>query len=347
MAKKGIYVFRFKEGSIKENGFCTTTAAIYPNRTTMIGQIDLSAKTYQNNKLTEAGKKRVLREIQAKLGVGINPEMINWDSFRVLNSSLTDKEIHRILDKNGYHRVYTLTECKPTEMFDFDEEDGNPVDIVSDIIAYKESFRRNNKSLDRFVPNSFQIADLEILLSHFKDGNKKNFYRLLLSEQTGGGKTYITLWYVKYSGATRVIIKTYKPDVISQWIKTINTHIDFTDFSVFDNITEYMEFVNNPENKDRVAILCVSSYGFKKNNNYQKYEVLNDFCFDVIVNDEAHFGSWNEDKKEDLPIKLKGAEILDVTATPFPNESSSVYDAVAYHSLCDCYLKKDEIEKLA
>lgn len=345
MSEKGIYVFQFKSDTRDGEGNWISSAPIYKDRTTMIGEINSDAESYKGKTLTDSGKQRILNEIKTKKGISLNTDIINWDTLEVIPSDIGDKGIHGILTRNGYQRVYTH-DGKPTEMFDFGEED--PFKIVNQIIIEKEKFKRPPEGLDYFTPNSFQYEDLCKMLRFQLNHPEQNKFRFLVNEQTGGGKTYIALWEVKYSRATRVIVNTYKPDVINQWETTVKTHRDFVDFYTFTDVKKFMRFIQKDENKDKVAILFVSSYLFKENNNWEKYKCLEGVHFDIRANDEAHFGEWNGEQKEKAGktmVKINSTVVMDITATPFPNVANNEYDVVASHSLVDCYNKKEELKK--
>ena len=108
MSEKGIYVFQFKSDTCDGEGNWISSAPIYKDRTTMIGEINSDAESYKGKTLTDSGKQRILNEIKTKKGISLNTDIINWDTLEVIPSDIGDKGIHGILIRNGYKRVIKL-----------------------------------------------------------------------------------------------------------------------------------------------------------------------------------------------------------------------------------------------
>jgi hypothetical protein len=150
--------------------------------------------------------------------------------------------------------------------------------------------------------------------------------RFLINAKMRFGKCFTSIHLAKKMNSFNTLIVTYKPDVISEWIDTVNEQVDFDNWTgirakkkrdrKYDpSLSEEGDF---PKTSGPI-VLCVSLQDLSIDANGEtklRLHKVPEIEWDLIIFDEVHYGSRTERAKyilDNLSFKWR----LDLSGTPF------------------------------
>ena len=217
-------------------------------------------------------------------------------------STFTDHDVHRVLIKNGFHKLIS-EDGKKTEWFNCSVQDvKNAIESIrlgrNLELSRTETFSMRpeqedavNKTSAYFIQSYKEQPDK---IPHFLWNAKMRF-----------GKTFTSYQLAKKMGWKRILILTFKPAVQNAWEEDLNTHIDFEGWQFVCNRGKnddecLLEVEHLDENR---PIVCFGSFqGFLKKNKNGGIKTKNEWVhttnWDCVILDEYHFGSWRDSAKD-------------------------------------------------
>ena len=180
--------------------------------------------------------------------------------------------------------------------------------------------------------------------------------RFLLNAKMRFGKCFTGIHIAKAIEARRIIIVTYKPRVIEEWMNAVNNHVDFKDWigiraKQHTNKNElYLDEKGNFPEHSGSLVLCVSlqdldidDEGYIKD----RLKKVLDTKWDLLIFDEVHFGGRTNRVKNILKY-LSPSYRLDLSGTPFRLIGTVDFcpeQVFTYSYLDEQENKKQEIQK--
>ena len=202
-------------------------------------------------------------------------------------SCFTDKNIHKILESKGCHRLNPLD--KTDEWFKCS---------VSDVEAAILSLRTGSDNVENRTQN-FTMRPEQF---RAVEQTKKYFDQALKEEP---GRTPKFLWNAKMRfGKT---FASYQPAVESAWREDLISHIDFEGWQYISNKDARNNNLNidqefNRVDKSRPIVVFGSFQDLLGTNESGGIKTKNEFIhstnWDLVIFDEYHFGAWKERAKE-------------------------------------------------
>lgn len=292
----------------------------------MMDELELyiySTETYLQKGLIKVGHSKLGRHkerIREQFGTS-NPEqpIILWTHN--LPNGKTDKHIHAQLIKNGIDRV---EDSPGQEWFKATTQD---VKKAFNQVVYSSS------RVDNYIPRKEQQDAIdqakkwftkEFSAEVYKSSTHQN--RFLLNAKMRFGKCFTGLHIAKSIGAKNTLICSYKPEVIGEWMDTVNGHVDFTGWMGVrakkkngSSIDPALGDDGSFPPFDGPRVLCVSLQDLNINVNGEtkkRLEKVLETKWDLIIFDEVHYGSRTERAKHILN-SLESTFRLDLSGTPF------------------------------
>ena len=280
-----------------------------------------TTNTFQKQNLLKVGhcRKGRRKERIKELFAG-NPERPKILWVEDLPEGKTDKHIHQQLTDNGIERK---EDGAGTEWFYADLKDVKTA--YNQIVHGAErtdnfSLRREQKeAVDRAVKWFNKDYPDEVMDS----ASCKN--RFLLNAKMRFGKCFTGIHIAKAVEAKKTIIVTYKPRVIGEWMKAINNHVHFKDWTGIrakkeENKNElFLDDTGDFPQYSGSLAFCVS---FQDLNIDEKGSIKNrlkkvlEKKWDLLIFDEVHFGG-ETDRVKNILQYLKPKYRLDLSGTPF------------------------------
>ena len=282
-----------------------------------------STETYLRDGKVKVGQCRVGRHeerINEQFGTS-NPEppKILW--VQELPDGITDRHIHSQLVKNGYKNI---KDGAGTEWFQATTEDVKQ--------AYNELIHGSSR------PNNFKLREeqqnaVDKAIRWFKREYPQEVIdaathpRFLINAKMRFGKCFTSMHIAKRLNTFNTLIITYKPDVIGEWLDTVNKHVDFNDWQALRAkskkdrsndpcLTDTGDF---PKMTERHTVVCVSLQDLsidadgQTKKRLQKIPMID---WDLIIFDEVHYGSRTE-RAQHILKNLKCKHRLGLSGTPF------------------------------
>lgn len=218
-------------------------------------------------------------------------------------SCFTDKNIHKLLERKGFHRLNPLD--KTDEWFDCSMED-----VKAAILSLRTGSENVENRTQSFGMRPEQFRAVEQTKSYFEQAVKEEPNRIpkfLWNAKMRFGKTFASYQLAKKMNLSRVLVLTFKPAVESAWREDLVSHIDFEGWQFISN----KDARNNNQNIDQEfsradkskPIVVFGSFqdllGTNESGGIKtKNEFIHATLWDLVIFDEYHFGAWKERAKE-------------------------------------------------
>ena len=279
-----------------------------------------------------------------------NPESPEILWVKELPDDITDRTIHAQMIKNGCQHI---KDGAGTEWFKA------TVDDVK--IAYNElvhgSSRKNDYQLREEQHDAVDKAIKWFKKEYLQEViDAATHQRFLINAKMRFGKCFTSMHIAKRLNAFNTLIITYKPDVIGEWLDTVNEHVEFEDWQAirakskrersYDPcLTDTGDF---PKMTERHTVVCVSLQDLaidadgQTKNRLQKIPMIE---WDLVIFDEVHYGSRTE-RAQHILKNLKCKHRLGLSGTPFKlieQDDFCPQQVYTYSYLDEQKRKKDEI----
>lgn len=285
-----------------------------------------------------------------------NPEQPIFILLGTLPEGVRDHHVHAQLIKNGCKRI----EDGPGKEWFVAKTENDPFKDVRR--AYNEIVNGSSRT-EHYTLRKEQAGAIEKAVKWFsKDypeeviGAATHPDRFLINAKMRFGKCFTSIHLAKEIKAKNTLIVTYKPDVIGEWIDTVNEQVDFdgwtgirakpkSDRPSDPSLTAEGEF---PRSSGPI-VLCVSLQDLwidSDGNTKDRLHKIPDIAWDLVIFDEVHYGSRTERAKNILE-QLKFTHRLDLSGTPFrliEQDDFSSQQVYTYSYLDEQENKKEEIQ---
>ena len=308
--------------------------------------------TYKREGLVKVGHcllGRHLTRIREQFGTS-NPEHPEFILIGPLPLGVEDKHIHAQLVRNGHSRA---SGGPGREWF---------VASFGDVQrAYNEIVFGSSRTLNHRLRRE-QAAALEKAALWFTKGYSKDVYRsathperFLLNAKMRFGKCFTSISLAKTLKAKNTLVVTYKPDVIGEWIETVNEQVSFDGWTGI-RAKKKSDSPNDPHLATDGSIpkcrgpivLCVSLQDLSIDADGKTKERLKNvpsIDWDLVIFDEVHYGS-RTDRAGHILNKLRFSKRLDLSGTPFriiEQDDFCAQQVFTYSYLDEQRNKKEEI----
>lgn len=144
-----------------------------------------------------------------------------------------------------------------------------------------------------------------------------NDKKCLLAHKPRSGKTFTTIHHIKKNNYKNVVILTSYPILNFQWEEVILGFKGFSNTEVIIGSTlDKIEL--NPDKNSIILLSLQDVKGGVEVFEKEKFNLIKDIEFDLLVIDEVHYGVETE-KTQDFLKKIKYARMLGLSATPTRN----------------------------
>lgn len=261
-----------------------------------------------------------------------NPEKLEKqyeiDIFREteLSAYEVEQKIHKLYDNSG-KRVRNNRE--------WFEVDGGLEEIKKVI----ESILDNtdlHKSEIKLKPH--QIEANNKINECFNSDDKK----CLLAHKPRSGKTFTTIYNIKENNYKNVVILTSYPILNYQWEEVITGFKGFsnTDIIIGSGLTEIKL---NPDKNTIILLSLQDVKGGEEVFEKEKFDLIKNIEFDLLVIDEVHYGV-ETGKTQEFLSKIKYKRMLGLSATPTRNLLCGRFSKEQIHNYTlveETFLKKE------
>jgi superfamily II DNA or RNA helicase len=300
---------------------------------------------------TKVGEDRIWNQFGTS-----NPENPVYQMIGALPDGVSDHHIHAQLIKNG---------CKKIENVPGQEwfEAKSKADPFKDVRrAYNEVVSGSSRT-DHYWLRKEQVKAIEKALKWFNKeyppdilGAATHANRFLINAKMRFGKCFTSIHLAKKINARNTLIVTYKPDVISEWIDTVNEQVDFDGWTGIrakprsDRLSDpSLSPTGDFPKSSGPIVLCVSLQDLwidYDGHTKERLRKIPEMTWDLVIFDEVHYGSRTERAKSILE-QIKFAHRLDLSGTPFrliEQDDFSSQQVYTYSYLDEQRNKIEEIE---
>lgn len=311
-----------------------------------------TTETYKARGLVKVGDSlagRYEERIREQFGTS-NPEHPESILIGELPEGVRDHQVHAQLIRNGFKKV---EDAPGQEWFYADFDDVRR--------AYNQLVNGTSRTLNHTLRRE-QAEAIEKAKKWFSGGYDEDTYRsathpnrFLLNAKMRFGKCFTSIHLAKSLGAKNTLIVTYKPDVIGEWVDTVNEQVDFKNWTGI-RAKKKADRPNDPclgeDGKlprcDGSMVLCVSLQDLSidgDGNTKERLQVIPQIHWDLVIFDEVHYGSRTV-RAEHILGNLKFTKRLDLSGTPFriiEQDDFAAQQVYTYSYLDEQRNKKEEI----
>lgn len=231
---------------------------------------------------------------------GLVPTILKtWDAYDENGNQFSDKDIHKILEKNGHEQLMSTTD--DNEWYKCTLED-----IERAILIAQKGKDFGIERTNSFKPRPEQEEAIIKTMEYFtkeKKENPNNVPKFLWNAKMRFGKTFTTYELAKMMDMKRVLILTFKPAVQDSWMEDLNNHIDFEGWQFISEASAKENIDTQYKNADKEKpIVCFGSFqDFLGKTKEGQIKAKNEWVhlenWDLVVFDEYHFGAWRDNAK--------------------------------------------------
>ena len=147
-------------------------------------------------------------------------------------------------------------------------------------------------------------------VDYFKQGNE----RFLINAKMRFGKTIVALSIINSLKSKYVLMCTYFPNTLDQWVEDVNKFNNFNTITTI-NARDAQSTITLPTNSNNTTIVLTSVQDLKGFADKSKWQGVQDIPWDVIITDEYHFGV-ESDQTSSLLDDLQYKHLLALSGTP-------------------------------
>lgn len=295
---------------------------IKKNDTTVIGEINRSAKAYENMTDEEAARTRLKAELCGKKRISehTNNYLYNhitnftWQRVSYDKEAGADKQLHKYI-KEQLGIPALRGEFRDTEFFNLGERSKQTFAAVVDAVFHNGATNRVV-----FTPRQNQERYINELVANTSD-------KFLLGALCRFGKSAATLYAcTEKLGYKKILILSAKCDTKNSWQDDFYkwTFTNGYDFVTKTDLNYNASCLDNSKKTIAWMSLRSSAKNYDEDDDYQEYEteswqkVVAKYKWDIVIIDECHFGSDTiRSQKFIKKILGGGVKKLEISATPF------------------------------
>lgn len=249
---------------------------------------------------TRTAKERIEEQLHTSK---VNYEIVLVESAMSNDGScFTDKDVHRILERKGYHRLHP--QDKTDEWFRCSASD-----VLAAILSLRTGNTNEENRTQSFAMRPEQCRAVEQTMAYFarmQQEDPRRIPKFLWNAKMRFGKTFASYQLAKKMGLSRILILTFKPAVESAWREDLVSHIDFEGWQYISNKGARNNKLNIDDEFDRAdksrPIVVFGSFqdllGANEGGGIKaKNEFIHTTNWDLVIFDEYHFGAWKERAK--------------------------------------------------
>ena len=251
---------------------------------------------------TDREVKTRVREIMHTSGV---PYTILWSAsaMRPDGSCFTDHDVHTILRRNGFRRLY--------EGEDDNEWYGCSVDDVKAAVRELRTgeIADTQRTFDfKMRPEQYRAVQRTIeYFNKAKADEPDRAPKFLWNAKMRFGKTFAAYQLCRKMGYKRILVLTFKPAVESAWHEDLMTHVDFEGWQFISNKDAHNNKIDidtayRKADKSKPIVVFGSFQDLLGTNENGGIKAKNEFIhtdnWDIVIFDEYHFGAWRENAKK-------------------------------------------------
>ncbi len=247
----------------------------------------------------------VVTRIREQLHTSAIPFKILYqeNAMREDGSVFTDKDIHRILERQGFKQLNAVEDSN--EWYNCSLND-----VKAAIVELKTGKITADSRTSAFRMRPEQQAAVKRTVEYFtkaKYDEPDREPKFLWNAKMRFGKTFAAYQLAKTMSFKRVLVLTFKPAVESAWRNDLLSHIDFEGWQFVSN----KDAQNNNVNLDQAYMNCDKKKPIVVFGSFQDLlgtnenggiKAKNEFIYtdnwDLVIFDEYHFGAWRENAKK-------------------------------------------------
>ena len=230
---------------------------------------------------------------------GLVPKVLAvWPAFDKNGKQFTDKDVHKILAKNGHKQLMAVLDDNEWYQCELP-------DVERAVLTLKEGRDFGVNRTNSFSMRPEQETAVLMTQEYFEKQKKedaKKAPKFLWNAKMRFGKTFATYELSRLMEMKRVLILTFKPAVKDSWEDDLNSHVNFDGW----------QFISEGKGKDSIddqykvadktkPIVCFGSFqdflGTKDGLIKPKNEWVHTENWDLVVFDEYHYGAWRDNAK--------------------------------------------------
>jgi len=221
--------------------------------------------------------------------------LLEESAVRYDGTTFTDKDVHKILRKNGYKQLENGAEwfqCKID-------------DVRAAIIAvkkYKSTIGGRTKDFKMRPEQERAVNMTAEYFTRYKDESGGRTPKFLWNAKMRFGKTFAAYELCKRMNFKKILIMTFKPVVESAWSGDLASHVDFENWEFISNSNGKFNFLQDSQNFISPVAVFASFQDLlgqdKKNGGIKlKHKFIREIEWDLVIFDEYHFGAWRDNAK--------------------------------------------------
>lgn len=235
---------------------------------------------------------------------GLKANILYTESAMCSDGSIfTDKDVHRILRRRGFHQMNEGSDRN--EWFQCSVDD-----VKSAIIELKQGIVTDASRTATFKMRPEQYHAVTRTMEYYASAREEDPSRppkFLWNAKMRFGKTFASYQLAKKMDFKRILVLTFKPVVESAWREDLMTHVDFDGWQFISN----KDAAGNHVNIDREYIHADKKLPIVVFGSFQdllgtngtggikaKNEFIHTENWDLVIFDEYHFGAWRENAKK-------------------------------------------------
>lgn len=235
---------------------------------------------------------------------GLKANILYTESAMCSDGSIfTDKEVHRILRRNGFRQMNEGNDRN--EWFSC-----TVADVKAAIVELKEGIITEAGRTATFKMRPEQHHAVNRTMEYYAYAAKEDPGRppkFLWNAKMRFGKTFAAYQLAKKMDFKRILVLTFKPAVESAWREDLMTHVDFDGWQFISNKDAAGNHVNIDReyiyaDKKRPIVVFGSFQDLLGTNESGGIKAKNEFIhsdnWDLVIFDEYHFGAWRENARK-------------------------------------------------
>lgn len=216
-------------------------------------------------------------------------------------SQFMDHDVHRELERRGFHRIRDPHTGKLTEFFRCTVSD-----VKAAIIAVKNHTLNEEDRTATFQMRPEQADAVAKTMKFFakeKAANPHHSAKYLWNCKMRFGKTFAAYELAKKMGMKRVLILTFKPAVEDSWETDLLTHVDFEGWQFYSRKYGDQHHIEPQDLDQSRPIVCFGSFqdylGTDESGQIKAKNVwVHTTPWNLVIFDEYHFGAWRDTAKK-------------------------------------------------